>query len=130
MQTMSITLDGTTYRVGIVFDTLERSFDFIEGSNGGPAQAGNTVLDTIGTTYGYTMQIEPLQGRQADYDSLFWVISSPNRTHSVTLPFGQTTMTFDCYILGGTDRLKGRNGSDRKWGGLSLRFVPIAPARS
>ena len=126
---MTITMDGSTYNLGVVFPSLSRSFDFVEGKNGGMSLSGKTILDTIGTKYSYTMNVEPIRGYQTDYDSFFYAISDPDRLHSVTLPFGQSALTFDCYVLGGSDALEGRNGSDYSWGGMSVRFVPYAPQR-
>lgn len=126
---MTITMDGVTYNLGIVFPSLSRSFSFVEGVNGGMALSGKTILDTIGTKYAYTMELEPINGYQSDYDAFFYAISSPDRLHSVTLPFGQSTLTFDCYVLGGSDALEGRRGADYKWGGMTVNFVPYAPQR-
>lgn len=126
---MTITMDGVTYNLGIVFPSLSRSFSFVEGVNGGMALSGKTILDTIGTKYAYAMEVEPINGYQSDYDAFFYAISSPDRLHSVTLPFGQSTLTFDCYVLGGSDALEGRRGADYKWGGMTVNFVPYAPQR-
>ena len=126
---MTITMDGVNYNLGVVFPSLERSFTFVEGVNGGLTLSGKTILDTIGTKYPYTMEVEPINGFQNDYDSFFLAISSPSRLHTVTLPFGQSTLTFDCYVLGGGDSLKGRRNSDWQWGGMTVNFVPFAPQR-
>lgn len=126
---MTITMDSVNYNLGVVFPSLERTFSFVEGVNGGLTLSGKTILDTIGTKYPYTMEVEPINGYQSDYDAFFWEISSPSRLHTVTLPFGQSTLTFDCYVLGGGDKLKGRRGSDWQWGGMTVNFVPFAPQR-
>ena len=126
---MTITMDGVNYNLGVVFPSLERSFTFVEGLNGGLTLSGKTILDTIGTKYPYTMEVEPINGYQSDYDSFFFAISNPSRLHTVTLPFGQSTLTFDCYVLGGGDKLEGRRNSDWQWGGMTVNFVPFAPQR-
>ena len=126
---MTVVMDSVSYNLGVVFPSLSRAFDFVEGPNGGMALSGKTILDTIGTKYSYTMEVEPVTGYQSDYDSFFYAISSPNRLHNVTLPFGQSTLTFDCYVLGGSDSLEGRHNTDYQWGGMSVRFVPYAPQR-
>ena len=126
---MTITMDSVNYNLGVVYPNLERSFSFVEGVNGGLTLSGKTILDTIGTKYSYSMQIEPINGYQSDYDSFFYAISNPTRLHTITLPFGQTTLTFDCYVLGGGDSLEGRRNSDWQWGGMTVNFVPFEPQR-
>ena len=130
MAAMTIVMDSTTYHLAVQFGSMSRSFSFIEGQNTGMALSGRTILDTIGTNYAYSMDVEPLRGYPNEYDSFFQAISSPSRIHSVTLPYGQTTISFDCYILGGSDKLKDRRGSTWVWGGLTVQFVPIQPQRS
>ena len=122
-------MDSVNYNLGVVYPNLERSFSFVEGVNGGLTLSGKTILDTIGTKYSYSMQIEPINGYQSDYDSFFYAISNPTRLHTITLPFGQTTLTFDCYVLGGGDSLEGRRNSDWQWGGMTVNFVPFSPQR-
>ena len=129
MSMMGLTMDGREYRVGIKFGSLERSFQFAEGQNGGVSITGDVILDTLGTSYPYTMEINPLTGAQADYDDLFDALSDPDRVHNVTLPYGQSSITFDCYVLSGRDRLQGRRAGERTWGGLKLSFVPLGPYR-
>ena len=129
MSMMGLTMDGREYRVGIKFGSLERSFQFAEGQNGGVSITGDVILDTLGTSYPYTMEINSLTGAQADYDDLFDALSDPDRVHNVTLPYGQSSITFDCYVLSGRDRLQGRRAGERTWGGLKLSFVPLGPYR-
>jgi len=130
MGAMTIVMDSTTYHLAVQFPSLSRAFGFIEGQNAGMALSGKTILDTIGTNYTYSMDVEPLTGYQADYDNFFQAISNPSRTHTVTLPYGQSTITFQCYVMGGSDTLKGRLGTKWVWGGMNVQFVPIAPQRT
>ena len=109
---------------------MSRIFSFIEGQNAGMALSGKTILDTIGTNISYSMDVEPMKGYQSDYDNFFQAISNPSRTHTVTLPYGQSTITFDCYVLGGSDRLENRIGNTWVWGGMTVQFIPIAPQRT
>ena len=126
---MTITMDGVAYNLGVVFQTMTRSFEFVEGRNGGMSLSGDTILDTIGTKYGYTMNVEPVTGHQSDYDAFYYAISRPERKHQITMPFGQSTISFACYVLGGSDSLQGRHNQDYVWGGLSVQIVPLGPQR-
>lgn len=122
-----ITLDGITYDVRAVYGTLKRSFDFVEGPNYGSSKYGTEILDTIGTKYSYSVGIEPNPSNPAAYDSFYEAISSPNRTHSVVMPYGQTTLTFDAIINGGNDNYQGKRGNYERWDGLTVEFTPKCP---
>lgn len=158
MAKMGIRMDGVTYRVAITFPSLTRAFSFIEGVNKGVSLNGRTILDTIGTAYSYTMNVEALDvaprykyiprgstelltsdGKllytapdyDNDYDDFFWAISDPQkRQHTITMPFGQSTITFGAYVTGGSDIFQNTKSTGRKWGGMTVNFIPIAPQRT
>ncbi len=122
-------VDGVTYDVFAQAESIRRAFAFLEGPNADRALAGNEILDTIGTMYSYTLTIEPNQMNAADYDALYQVLSSPDRVHTVTLPYGRNgrTITFDAKIESGTDSLDWKS---RTWRHLDVTFTPIAPQRT
>lgn len=123
-------MDGQAYDVWIEFDSMERSFDFVEGQNAGFALDGTDIDDTIGTRYGYSMTVKPNPNNRGSYDYFFEAISSPNRKHVVTLPYNQSIITFECKVLAGRDKFKGMQGASQLWDGLSVQFIPIKPQRS
>lgn len=124
-----ITMDGKTYRVRIVHDTLARSFELRSGSNAGYMVSGRHERDLLGTGYTYTLEVEPDPAYPEDYDEFFYALSAPVDCHSVTLPFGQSTLTFDAEILSGSDTLWGRIAGKNRWHGLSVTYQPIALQR-
>ena len=124
-----ITIDNVQYDV-LIASNIERAFSLKQGGQGATAQTGREIPDIIGTDYVYTVRIEPNKNKYTDYDSFYQVISSPADYHSVTLPYGQTTLTFDAMILSGQDRLTRKVGTSNRWGSLTLQFVPIAPQRT
>ena len=118
-------VDGVTYDV--IITSIDRSFSLKQGGQGGTAQTGREILDIIGTDYVYNLKIEPNKDKYSDYDSFYDAITAPVECHTITVPYGQTTITFDAIILSGKDRLKRKVGTSNRWGGLSLQFVPIEP---
>lgn len=125
----NLTVDGVEYRVRIVYGSLTRAFTVMEGPNSGTAITGRAIRDIIGTGYSYTLDIEPDPAHPDDYDELYEVISSPEETHTVELPYGQTTLQFDAMIQSGEDRMGSTFGGVTRWNGLSITFVPIKPQR-
>lgn len=124
-----ITVDGVSYDV-IVVSSIERSFALKQGGQEGTAQTGREILDILGTSYTYSIKVEPNKSNFADYDSFYEAISAPVDYHTIVLPYGQTTITFEAMILSGKDKLKRKAGSNNRWGALSLQVVPIEPQRT
>lgn len=124
-----ITIDGTDYDV-IITSEIERDFELKEGRLGGTAQTGREIPDILGTNYTYTMTVEPNKSNFAAYDAFYQAISAPVEYHTITVPYGQSTLTFEARILSGKDRLKRKIGTSRRWGGLKIQFKPIEPQRT
>ena len=124
-----ITVDNVYYNVRVRFGTLQRSFEVAEGQNTGTALTLRMIRDIIGTRYTYQMEVEPAPGALADYDAFYEIISAPVTSHEITVPYGQSTMTFEAAIESGTDTYQGRMGGER-WGGLTVQFHPITPQRT
>lgn len=124
-----ITMDGTWYRVRVVYNSMERSFSFQSGINEGYMLSGYHERDLIGTSYPYQMGIEPDPAHPADYDAFFQAVSAPVPSHSITLPYGQGTITFDAEIQDGRDVYGGKIGNIQRWHGLKVSFIPIKPQR-
>ena len=124
-----ITVDGVTYDV-IATSGIERAFSLKQGGQGGTAQTGREIPDILGTDYAYSVKIEPNKSNFSAYDAFYEKISEPVDYHTVTLPYGETSITFQAMILSGKDRLKRKIRNSNRWGGLSLQFVPIEPQRT
>jgi hypothetical protein len=125
-----IDMDGIHYNVRCKFDTLDRSFRLVEGVNAGDMLSGRHERDLTGTYYDYSLYVEPEPKDRAAYDSFYQAISAPINSHSVTLPYGQSTITFDAMVSDGTDRYKGKVAGERRWTGLQVNFSAIKPQRT
>lgn len=124
-----IVMDGITYRVRIVYDTMHRKFSLRSGDNAGLMLSDREERDLRGTGYGYTMRIEPDPAHREDYDSFYEAISAPVDSHQITMPYGQTTITYEAMIEDGDDVYGGRLGGQNIWKGLSINYKPIQPQR-
>lgn len=125
-----VILDGIEYELPIEYPSINRSFSFMEGGQGGFMQSGLEVLDTIGTKYGYSLRIPARHRNPTEYDTFFEAISSPSRVHQITLPYGQSTITFDCKIENGSDNLQSNVWAYKSWGDMTINFTPIRPQRT
>ena len=124
-----LNMDGTTYRVRIVYDTLVRSFELLEGVNAGEMLSGRHERDLLGTGYTYQMQVEPDPRYPTDYDAFFEAISAPVDSHTIIMPYGQTTITYEAMVESGQDTYRGIVGGRTKWRGLTVQYRYIEPQR-
>lgn len=129
MANLWVVLDGVEYELPVQ-GQISRTFDFLDGGQGGVMQSGLETLDTIGTRYGYSVSIPRIASKQTTYDAFFDAVSSPLRIHTVTVPYAQGTMTFSCKIESGSDKIGAPAGNLRTWGDLTLNFTPIRPQRT
>ena len=127
---MKIVMDGTTYILRVQYETIGRSFRLEDGENAGKMISGLYERDLVGTYYDYSMTVEPEPGSEADYDAFYEAISAPVSSHSITMPYGQGTMTFDAMVYEGTDLYRGMVAGQRKWAGLQVTFSAKGPQRT
>ena len=119
-------VDGRYYNVNII--SLKRTGSVLDGENAGRLKNGKMIRDVIGTYYNYSMQIDADALDPAEYDELFEIMSSPDDSHMVIMPYGQTVLTFEAYISEVSDELDIINDETR-WGNLSVTFTAMLPAR-
>ena len=129
MSWMRITMDGTTYRVRVVYNTLMREFELIEGPAAGYMLNMRHERDLIGTGISYEMGIAPDPDYPDDYDNFWMAISAPVDSHEITMPYNNTTITYNAEIMSGRDTYDGLLSGRRQWTGLVVRYHYIQPQR-
>ena len=123
-------VDGVAYNVTVPEGGLKRQGRILDGDNAGRMQSGRMQRDVIGTYYNYVMQIDTKSLDVAQYDALYQVLSAPVDYHTVILPYGQSTLTFQAYVSNVDDELMLMQGNRNLWGNLSFTFVAMQPART
>lgn len=127
--TSVLSLDGKAYpNLHVV--SLKRSFSVLDGDNAGRVMTGAMKRDIIGTYYNYSMEIDPVSSDLAEYDEFYEAISTPVDSHVLTVPYAQTTVTFDAYVANGEDELVSKNDDRSNWQNLSVNFVAMKPKRT
>ena len=127
---MQILMDGITYRLNVRYETLGRNFRLDEGQNAGKMLSGDYTRALMGTYYDYSMAVEPDPRYPADYDAFYEAISAPVSSHSITLPYGQSTITYEAMVSEGADLLRGKVANRTRWGGLQVQFTAKKPQRT
>lgn len=127
--TSILSLDGKEYpNLHVV--SLKRSFSVLDGDNAGRVMTGAMTRDIIGTYYNYSMEIDPVSSDLAEYDEFYEAISAPVDSHVLTVPYAQTTLTFDAYVANGEDELVSKYGSRNEWQNLAINFIAMKPKRT
>lgn len=127
--TSVLSLDGKAYpNLHVV--SLKRSFSVLDGDNAGRVMTGAMKRDIIGTYYNYSMEIDPVSSDLAEYDEFYEAISAPVDSHVLTVPYAQTTLTFDAYVANGEDELVSKYDNRSEWQNLSVNFVAMKPKRT
>ena len=125
---MELTVDGKKYNVLVT--SLTRKFQVLDGENAERTLSGAMIRDIIGTFYNYEITILPAVGKYGDYDALYEVLSAPQDSHRIVVPYAQSTLTFNPYVTAGQDNLIRKKPGEAYWTGLSVQFIAMAPQRT
>ena len=66
----------------------------------------------------------------AEYDALYEALTAPVESIEVTMPYGQTEITFDAQINVSSDSIKANSTQMRRWGELKFTCEAIRPQRA
>ncbi len=121
-------VDGVEYP-GVNVISLERTGAVLDGSNAGRTMDGAMKRDIIGTYYNFNLELTSDYSDLEQYDALYEVITAPVDSHTITMPYGQGTMTFEAYVANVTDNLLHRRESFSKWNNMKVNFIAMEPQR-
>ena len=65
-----------------------------------------------------------------DYDAFFAAVTAPVATHTVVMPHGQGTITYQAMVYSAQHTSRGKMAGKRRWHGLSVQFQANAPQRA
>ena len=135
-QTM-FSIDNVTYPHIRVLSCTQ-SFDVLD-KDSYRALSGEMNRNIIGTYYNYKLKLKPEKSEDGmeEYSKLFYVLSAPQESHTITVPFDcddeggtHTTKTYTAYVTSGKrNMLKYNvNGIDY-WGEAEIDFIAMDKAR-
>lgn len=123
-------VDGVSYNVIVPEGGLKRQGRVLDGESAGRMLSGRMIRDIVGTYYNYSMQIDTRNLDVAQYDALYQVLSAPVDYHTVILPYGQSTLTFQAYVTNLDDELVLMQDGRNLWGNFSFTFIAMQPERT
>lgn len=121
-----ITVDGIQFDIGIVKVTRKASLS--------QTSLGTTLdlrkhYETKGTYYDYDVEFALNRMNVEAYDSLYEILTSPVEYHTVTMPYGQETITFIANAKVASDNLVRNFSVMKRWGGLKVTFEALEPQK-
>ena len=120
-------IDGKGFS-GVGVESLKRSFRIPDGTNAGDMLSGDYERDLVGTYYDYDLVITTSDLAVNEYDALFEALSAPVNSHTVEMPYGMNSITFEAMIEGGDDELIPMDDGTW-WGNLNVTIRAKKPQR-
>ena len=113
-----------------IVEEVSENFNILYSENTGRTlEAGAPMtLDPLGTFFGHKITFGRKQGFEKDYDALFNYVSIPRYDGiAVTVPHGQSTLSYTAYISQGERSLKRIDERTGKvyWDKFTLNIVPM-----
>lgn len=124
-----ISIDGTYYNARIPEGGLKRTFQVLDDDSTTRVRSGAMHRSIIGTFYNYKVDFDCSDMDETAYDNMYQVLSAPVNSHTIIVPYGQSTLTFEAYVTTGEDTLSLKDSSNH-WKGLSVQFIAMSPQRT
>jgi hypothetical protein len=121
-----ITIDGTNYDIGVISITRKASHKL---ESLGTTMDLKKHYDIQGTYYDYEVEFYTRKMNVAQYDLLYDALTTPVESHEVTLPYGQSTITFNARTQVANDKLLSYYSTKKKWGSLKVTFEALEPEK-
>lgn len=123
---MTITIDGIEFDK-IKLTSIQRKRVNETGKNKGTFMSGGKFNDVRYSYYQYSLTVVPYLSHKDQYEELYTLLSLPLEAHTVTLPYGQGTVTFDAYVASVSDRLRKALPNGLIWESFSVTLKGTEP---
>lgn len=121
-------IDGHSYNVAVT--GIKRKAAVLDGKNAGRVLSGRMVRDIIGTYYNYDVSFGTSLLSPTDYDALYELLTAPVDYHTIIIPYGQESLTFQAYVANASDTLRRMTENYNHWGDLTITFTAMEPQRT
>ena len=122
-----VTIDDTSFDVGVEY--IKRQARIEDGPNAGNSKRGDWIRDVYGTFYDYILAFDTSSGlSKEDYDTMYGILTAPVEFHTLVVPYGQSTLSFEAGITGAEDNVILMDDGT-VWGNLSITFRAKSPQR-
>ena len=80
------------------------------------------------TCYDYALELSADGMSRTDYDTMYEALTAPVDSHTVVVPYGQTTLSYTAYIEVVEDEVLYMDDGTA-WGNLTVNFVAVEAKR-
>ena len=118
-----------------MFAQLKRKAEVRDTELTGMMLDGNLHRDILGTYFTYALDIVIAPGSviapggMSAYDTLYEAMTTASASHTITVPYNQTTVTLTAYIQTVEDELYQDSASGATWHRLHVEFTSVGPVK-
>lgn len=117
-------INNVEYDVIVPRDGIRQVGQIIDGENSGRKENGDMERDIVGALYNYTIEVQPKMTNLKAFDDLYNQVMTPVASQLITVPSGQTYITFKAYITSAERSLSGITKDNKFiWGPMTLNFI-------
>lgn len=116
-------VDGQAYDVIVPEKGITETTEILDSDKSTRAQNGTMFRDIIGAFRNYTVTVIAKSSARADFDNLYNTLASPVESHKITVPHGQSTITFQAYCTSVARSLKRASQLGYDWDEMEIKFV-------
>ena len=111
-----IRIDNVEYKASFTED-LKRKFEIINGDSSGRLQGNKDMyLEYVGTFFNFEGTIRRDNDcSDEEWDNFLMILANPINDHTVTVPFNQSTMTWQFYVSSGEQQHIPSSFENNKW---------------
>lgn len=124
----TLIIDGVDYS-DITVASVSRKATVKDSALSGEMFDGSYHRDIKGTYIDYTMKIVCKVADRETYTQIYELLTSPVASHEITVPYNNTTITFEAYIQTVGDDLFVCDSNGALWRNLTCTFKAVAPQK-
>ncbi len=120
-------IDGVTFDIPVV--EIKREAAVLD-KYATRTEGGDLEREIIGVYFNYILTFPSLALDTAEYAKLWDKVTEPVEFHDFVVPDTAGTFSFRGYITVSGDSLRRVHNNKNYWGGLSIKLIAKAPART
>ena len=123
---MSWSIDGMSWDIPC---TIERTAEMTSSEISGMLMNKQYFNDVLGTWMRYTVSLAIPKGREADYESLYEILTAPVDGHACSFPYNQSTINITARIEVVSDKYVKLPRDRQTWRAIKFECIANHPSK-